>query len=563
MVQQTEMLAARVHDDRKLHLDTVPVPTVRPGALVIKVLAVHTWSYTGEVISGERNFSMPQLPTILGTGGIGEIAQIGEGVFDLEVGDWVLMDPQVGNVTRDTQYDNILVGWTSTSGPIGERIQKLWKEGSFAEYCLFPATHVAKLGPQASKLYSAPTWSSIRFVLLAYAALMRGDFKAGCTVLINGATGTIGSGAVVLAMALGAGKVICVGRKQSALEALKELAKKFPLPERLVTVSSVGEQDEVIKRLQEACGKTDANRGADLVLDVVGNATPESTTACLSVLRKGGIMVLDGSLSAPLSINYGNLMRNNLEIRGQYMFTPQQMQDLIKLINVGIVDLSLFVSDAYPLKRIHEGIEAAAAMSGEFPHHTLTSAIDMLSLDMEKDFYNQVIGKLDLLEKHVLEHLRNSTADIQTIENESTSELEVLYAEPYGDDEVHYDNGDEEVDIGGWKRDEMQKWSIKLMIVLSLSRLVWAFKSKKSQHTSFLKRLIKRVKPLGYSRAGVDEYFTSKRCPRRGRASKTNAGLPSLAVADEDPVAMAYIRAELVDMDYDVAGRAAAEGCRR
>ncbi|TPX37932.1 hypothetical protein SeMB42_g06789 [Synchytrium endobioticum] len=42
------------------------------------------------------------------------------------------------------------------------------------------------------------------------------------------------------------------------------------------------------------------------------------------------------------------------------------------------------------------------------------------------------------------------------------------------------------------------------------------FESKKSRHTAFLKYFVNRVSSLGLRIVGVDEYFTSKKCPRCG-----------------------------------------------
>jgi NADPH:quinone reductase-like Zn-dependent oxidoreductase len=65
----------------------------------------------------------------------------------------------------------------------------------------------------------------------AWAALMeRAHFKAGETVLVNGATGTAGRLAVQLARYLGAGKVIATGRSEAELEQVKALGADVVIP---------------------------------------------------------------------------------------------------------------------------------------------------------------------------------------------------------------------------------------------------------------------------------------------------------------------------------------------
>lgn len=47
---------------------------------------------------------------------------------------------------------------------------------------------------------------------------------------------------------------------------------------------------------------------ADLAVDAVGEAdTPDIALACLHSLRRGGILVLDGSMKCPLPLPYGKL----------------------------------------------------------------------------------------------------------------------------------------------------------------------------------------------------------------------------------------------------------------
>lgn len=46
------------------------------------------------------------------------------------------------------------------------------------------------------------------------------DLQAGETVVINGATGSFGSAAVAVALAMGAARVIATGRNSAALDAL-------------------------------------------------------------------------------------------------------------------------------------------------------------------------------------------------------------------------------------------------------------------------------------------------------------------------------------------------------
>lgn len=71
----------------------------------------------------------------------------------------------------------------------------------------------------------------------SYAGLLKGGVRAGSTVLILGVTGTLGVGAVLLALAMGATKILGVARNVALLERVKALA-----PDR-ISVLSYGSED--------------------------------------------------------------------------------------------------------------------------------------------------------------------------------------------------------------------------------------------------------------------------------------------------------------------------------
>ena len=70
--------------------------------------------------------------------------------------------------------------------------------------------------------YSLPQLTAITRCIVPFGGLLRGRLKGGETVIVNGASGAYGSAAVLLALAMGAARVVAVGRKR---ETLDELAK--------------------------------------------------------------------------------------------------------------------------------------------------------------------------------------------------------------------------------------------------------------------------------------------------------------------------------------------------
>ena len=58
-------------------------------------------------------------------------------------------------------------------------------------------------------------------LIVPFGGLQRSGLRGGDTIIINGATGYFGSGAVMLAVAMGAGRVVAAGRNATALESLR------------------------------------------------------------------------------------------------------------------------------------------------------------------------------------------------------------------------------------------------------------------------------------------------------------------------------------------------------
>ena len=72
--------------------------------------------------------------------------------------------------------------------------------------------------------------------------------------------------------------------------------------------------------------------GAHMAFDMVGGAQdPNATLAALKSLGRGGRLVLMGSMGVPLPISYLEVMLNDLEILGQFMYPQDAFMRLVDL----------------------------------------------------------------------------------------------------------------------------------------------------------------------------------------------------------------------------------------
>jgi alcohol dehydrogenase len=99
-----------------------------------------------------------------------------------------------------------------------------------------------------------------------------------------------------------------------------------------------------------------------MAFDMVGQARdPKSTLAALHGLRRGGRLVLMGSMTTELPVPYTTLMLNGWEILGQFMYPASAYRRLLDLLRSGLLDISPIRPRVYPLAALPEAMEAASA----------------------------------------------------------------------------------------------------------------------------------------------------------------------------------------------------------
>ncbi len=129
----------------------------------------------------------------------------------------------------------------------------------------------------------------------------RAPLRGGETVLVLGATGTVGLVAVQAARILGAGRIVAAGRSPEALARAVEAGAHATV--RL-------DEGDLVRRLREACGE----KGAEVVVDPLWG---EPVAAALEVAVQGARVVNIGQSAGPeTTIRSADLRGKQLEILG-------------------------------------------------------------------------------------------------------------------------------------------------------------------------------------------------------------------------------------------------------
>ena len=273
-----------------LELKDAPIPEPRPGGVVVRVEASALMSYLKAYVEGRLPiYNPPEGAFTPGGNAVGIVHAVGPEVYHLKPGQRVIISSHVvtdENVPEPAQF---LLGITA-GDPGGKALQADWRDGTLGEYALVPKASVTAIDGlnaiDAAQLAVLPRFA------VPYGGLIRARLAAGETIIVTGATGAYGSAAVLLAVALGAARVVAAGRNARKLEALKRAGGP-----RVATVTLSGDIIADAASLRAAAGG-----GAHMALDIVGGAQdPNATLAALRALKRGGRLALMGSMAGSAS----------------------------------------------------------------------------------------------------------------------------------------------------------------------------------------------------------------------------------------------------------------------
>ncbi|MFM0236397.1 alcohol dehydrogenase catalytic domain-containing protein [Paraburkholderia sediminicola] len=352
------MKAAVLHSlDRPLEIAQIPNPEIGTGEVIVDVAAAPVLPYANDVFNGQRRYPI-ELPIVPGCGAIGRVSAIGPDATHLKIGDWVFCDPTVRSRDDVLMPDIALQGWSSR-GEGGLRLQRYFHDGPFAEQVRVPTENAIRIGEIDSD--EAGRWCALNVMLVPYGGLLSAALRAGETLLVSGATGNFGSACVAVALAMGARCVVAPGRNAQALDDLKQ---RFG--ERVRPVKLSGDEQADRERMQQA-----APCPIDCVIDLLPPSAPTTAVrAALMAVRPYGRVVLMGGVGmlggAGLDLPYPWIMRNDITIRGKWMYPTEAVTLMAGLIRSGLLDPGHFDIKTFPLVDANDAVSHAAANGGPF-----------------------------------------------------------------------------------------------------------------------------------------------------------------------------------------------------
>ena len=263
-----------------------------------------------------------EMPMICGLDVAGEIAEVGDEVSGWSTGDRVLIDPR-----------NRVEG-----GLVGETIH-----GGLAEYCRV-ASH------QLVKIPAGVTYDQASSLPVAYGTAHRmmvtiGKIKNDEKVLILGASGGVGTGALLLAKMAGSEVMVCASSEEK-MERLRDLGA-----DHAITYMD----NQFHKGIYEQYGKP-GRRGFEGGVNMVVNFTGgETWVPSLRSLKRGGRLVTCGATAGfdpKTDIRF--IWTFELQLLGSNSWEREDLTQLMDYIDGG--KMNPVIDKILPLKDASEGI---------------------------------------------------------------------------------------------------------------------------------------------------------------------------------------------------------------
>lgn len=349
------MLAARLHAvGEPLRIEQVPIPEPGPEDVLVKIAACGTQDGDHQLIHGM--LPLKHLPLIIGHEPAGTVAAVGAGVRAVREGDRVFVSPSLscgqcadcraGNGNYCAEY--AVMGMSYFAPPGKARFER-YGDGGFAQYMLIPAGNANPL-PDAISFEQA---AKIAFLGVALKACERAGIRAGSSVVVTGASGALGTCAVMCAHALGATTIVAVARDAGRLERVRQVHPPTVRPYAAAADPTL----EGLRALLPA-------KGADVLIDCLPTAL-EVTQHAIGLLRRGGRAVLIGGVRGPVNIDYRHFMLTEIEVTGSVGMGPGTYPRVVALMGSGVVDFANFVTHRFPLDQANEAIAAVMAKTGD------------------------------------------------------------------------------------------------------------------------------------------------------------------------------------------------------
>jgi len=309
----------------KLTQADVEVPTPAAGEVLVAVKAAGICHSDAHYRSGVG--SLAHLPITPGHEVAGVIETVGPDVSNERVGERVCLHYLV--TCGECSYCRRNIGqFCPDVAMIGKD-----RDGGYAEYICVPEQNAFALPDEIPFTHAAVMMCSFATALHA---LRKARFAEGESVAVFGAGG-LGVAAIGLSAALGASRIFAIDNNNAKVEIARSMG----------AIGIDASDTDPVAMVMNSTG----GQGVDVALELVG--LPVTSEQAVRSLGVQGRAAMVGLASAPTPVNtYKDLIGKECEIIGVSDHLPEEIDELLSLVQQGRLDIAPAVSKTVPLDEI-------------------------------------------------------------------------------------------------------------------------------------------------------------------------------------------------------------------
>lgn len=259
---------------------------------------------------------------------------------------------------KDAAGDVLAVGSNVNGLRVGDRVMTQVEFGAFAERVVTSADNCHKLPDSIS--YAEAAAMGLVYQTAYFALVVRGLFRAGEIVLVNGAAGGVGSAAIQLVKALGGVALAGVMNEDQAESARESGA------DHIIDLSAPDLRDS----LRDQVYRCTDNHGADIVLDPLGD---DIFDAAIRAMAWSGRLVVIGFAAGRIptvKVNY--LLVKNISVSGlQWSDYRERSPELVREVQQKLYGLHAEgllrppITEVVPLEQVARPLRILADGKGK------------------------------------------------------------------------------------------------------------------------------------------------------------------------------------------------------
>ncbi|KIX97608.1 uncharacterized protein Z520_06386 [Fonsecaea multimorphosa CBS 102226] len=296
------------------------------------------------------------LPFIFGHEVAGLVEAVGKLAYGFRVGQRVRVNSILGcgqckfcSTDRNQMCQSGGVIGFNQFGPQKTTLYDEYHNGGLADYIKVPFWQVQELPDNVSFDVGA----KVHDLANAFRALKVSSLPAGATVVITGATGTMGTATIKLAHFFGISRLILVGRSEKRLDAVRKLAA-LSIRVDTVPLETLGNDWPANKLLSVRLLELVPQK-VDAIIDYWPFGTDIWQT--MAVLCVNGTLVHMSGNPAQLPRHMLDITLNCWRIIGTRGNTPSDQKAVLELLGKGLLTVDDLITHRWPLDQAMEAIQ--------------------------------------------------------------------------------------------------------------------------------------------------------------------------------------------------------------